>query len=274
MPAVTDVTEPQRENGIASEDDAGFDMTVDELARRAGMTVRNVRAHQSRGLLQPPEVRGRTGYYGARHLARLELIKELQAEGFNLEAIRRIIENAPQATSQEALDFTRSLTAAFSEEQPEIISADELAEPWGDQASPEMVEHVIKLGFVRDLGDGRYEVRSPRLRKASEELLTLGVPLETAIDVLKTLRRHSESVAKAYAKLFVDNVWRPFEEAGEGDRDWSEVSETFERLRPLAATSLLAAFQLVMAETVEGTLERELSRMAERGRGRGRKRGR
>ena len=64
-------------------------MTVDELARAAGMTVRNVRAHQSRGLLQAPEVRGRTGYYGPDHLARLEFVKELQAEGFNLEAIKR-----------------------------------------------------------------------------------------------------------------------------------------------------------------------------------------
>ncbi len=39
------------------------DLTIDELAQRTG-TVRNVRAHQSRGLLPPPEVRGRTGYYG------------------------------------------------------------------------------------------------------------------------------------------------------------------------------------------------------------------
>ena len=266
---MTELTERATEPG-----DAEFDMTVDELSRRAGMTVRNVRAHQSRGLLQPPEVRGRTGYYGSRHLARLELVKELQAEGFNLEAIRRIIENAPQASSQEALDFTRALTDAFSEEQPEIISAEELAEPWGEEASAEMVRRVVKLGFVRDLGDGRFEVRSPRLRKASEELVTLGVPLETAIEVLRTLRRHSESVAKAYAKLFVDNVWRPFEEAAEGEQDWSDVSETLERMRPLAAQSLLAAFQLVMAETVESTLERELARIAERGKGRGRRRGR
>src|SRR5688500_19101144 len=127
-------------------------MTVDELSRRAGMPVRNVRAHQSRGLLQPPEVRGRTGYYGSRHLARLELVKELQAEGFNLEAIRRIIENAPQASSQEALDFTRALTDAFSEEQPEIISAEELAEPWGGEASAAMGRRGGKPGFRGDPG--------------------------------------------------------------------------------------------------------------------------
>jgi DNA-binding transcriptional MerR regulator len=60
-------------------------LTIDELAQRTGMTVRNIRAHQSRGLLPPPEVRGRTGYYGAEHVARIELIRELQADGFNLE---------------------------------------------------------------------------------------------------------------------------------------------------------------------------------------------
>src|SRR3978361_155636 len=52
------------------------DLTIDELAQRTGMTVRNIRAHQSRGLLPPPEVRGRTGYYGQAHLARVELIRE------------------------------------------------------------------------------------------------------------------------------------------------------------------------------------------------------
>ena len=36
-------------------------MTIDELARRSGMTVRNIRAHQSRGLVPPPEVEGEPG---------------------------------------------------------------------------------------------------------------------------------------------------------------------------------------------------------------------
>src|SRR4028118_1034394 len=60
-------------------------MTIDELARETGMTVRNLRAHQSRGLLPPPEVRGRTGYYGREHVDRVEPIKELQADGVTLQ---------------------------------------------------------------------------------------------------------------------------------------------------------------------------------------------
>ena len=240
-------------------------MTVDELARRAGMTVRNVRAHQSRGLLQPPQVRGRTGYYGPDHLARLEFIKELQAEGFNLESIRRILENAPEASPQEALDFTRALTAPFSEERSEIVSVDELAEPWGEQATPELRRKVLKLGLMRDLGDGRVEVRTPRLQRASEELAELGVPLEAAIEVIRVLKRHSEAVARAYADLFVERVWRPFERGERTDSDWSDLRDALERLRPLAAQSLLAVFQVVMTDTVEETMDRELGRIAKRG---------
>ena len=62
------------------------ELTIDELARRTGMTVRNVRAHQSRGLLPPPEVRGRTGFYGPEHVARIELIREQEERADDVEA--------------------------------------------------------------------------------------------------------------------------------------------------------------------------------------------
>src|ERR671937_3180458 len=95
----------------------GAELTIDELARATGMTVRNIRAHQSRGLLPPPDVRGRTGYYGPEHVARLELISEMQAEGFNLKAIKRLLE-ASLGSAQELLGFTRALMAPFEQEEP------------------------------------------------------------------------------------------------------------------------------------------------------------
>lgn len=115
---------------VASRVDGEGSMTIDELARRTGMTVRNIRAHQSRGLVPPPEVRGRTGYYGSQHLERIELIKELQADGFNLEAIRRLLEGAG-GSSREVLDFSRTLRAPFEDEEPEVVDADEMTERWG-----------------------------------------------------------------------------------------------------------------------------------------------
>jgi DNA-binding transcriptional MerR regulator len=239
-------------------------LMIDELARRVGMTVRNVRAHQSRGLLPPPEIRGRTGYYGPEHIGRLELIKDLQAEGYSLEVIKRILDRSPGTTAAEVLNFTRAVTEPFSDEQPELVQQVEMAERWGDQLTPKLAERIQKLGFVRAVGDGRFEILSPRLQAVSEELAELGIPLATAVDTTADVKRHAQAVANAYVKLFLENVWRPFQEAGEPENHWPEVREALDRLRPLAVESLVAIFQLVMTQTVEKALERELSRIGRR----------
>jgi len=67
-------------------------LTIEQLASESGMTVRNIRAHRARGLLPAPEVRERVGYYGPEHVARLKLIQQMQADGFNLRAIQRLLE--------------------------------------------------------------------------------------------------------------------------------------------------------------------------------------
>src|SRR3954453_1450959 len=85
------------------------EMTIDELARETGMTVPNTRAHQSRGLLPPPEVRARPGYYGPEHIERLRLITNMQAEGFNLAAIQRIVEASNGGGGPQILDFGREV---------------------------------------------------------------------------------------------------------------------------------------------------------------------
>src|SRR3954447_7206856 len=233
-------------------------LTIDELAQRTGMTVRNLRAHQSRGLLPPPDVRGRTGYYGPEHTARVELIKELQADGFNLEAIRRLIENAGGSTS-DVLRFTRAARETFEEEAPEIVSIDELAARWGEGGSAELLERAVGLGLLRDLGDGRFEERSPRLGRAGAQLARLGVPVERSLDTLEALRRPADGVAHAYVALFLDEIWRPFDEAGRPPERWPAVMEALERLRPLATESLLAMFGLVMTDAVDEAVGAQLA---------------
>jgi DNA-binding transcriptional MerR regulator len=245
------------------------DLTIDELAQRVGMTVRNIRAHQSRGLLPPPEVRGRTGYYGTEHVARIELIKELQADGFNLEAIRRLIEGA-NGSSTEVLQFTRALRKPFAEDDtPEIVTAAELSERWKVD-DPALIRKAEKLGILRPLGDGRFEEASPRLARAATELADLGVPAETALDVATKLRRHADGVSRTFVKLFLEEVWAPFEAAGRPDDDWPKIQEALERLRPLASDALLAVFGMAMAESIDKAFGRELEK-AERSRGKRRR---
>jgi DNA-binding transcriptional MerR regulator len=230
--------------------------------RRAGATRRDDGAHQSRGLLPPPQVRGRTGYYGDEHLARIELVRELQSEGLNLEAIRRLIEGAGDS-STELLDFTRALRAPFEEEQPEIVEATELAQIWGDGSpDPALGARAEKLGIIRNLPDGQVEVISPRLARAGRELAELGVGADVALATVEKMRRHSEGVARAFVDLFVKEIWEPFDRAGRPEEDWPKVREALERLRPLAADALLAVFQMAMSEATEGAAERTLKRKA------------
>jgi DNA-binding transcriptional MerR regulator len=240
------------------------ELTIDELARRTGMTVRNIRAHQSRGLLPPPQVRGRTGFYGLEHESRINLIRELQADGYKLEAIGRLVESAG-GSSEEVLRFTRSLKAPFEDEEPQIVSAEELAERWNaGEAAPGLLRKAEKLGILRPLPDGHFEELSPTLGRASAELARLGIPAETALDVAAEIRKHSSAVAKVFVELFIKQVWKPFEDQGRPDTDLPEVRDALERLRPLASDALLAMFQLVMTEAVEERMGREVERIQRR----------
>jgi DNA-binding transcriptional MerR regulator len=68
------------------------ELTIDQLARRTGSTTRNIRAHQTAGLLPAPRLDGRTARYDATHLERLRAIERLQDQGFSLAAIRALFD--------------------------------------------------------------------------------------------------------------------------------------------------------------------------------------
>jgi DNA-binding transcriptional MerR regulator len=238
-------------------------MTIGELARRTGMTIRNIRAHQTRGLLPPPEVQGRTGYYSEDHVARIELTRQMQADGLNLEAIRRVLEST-EGSSQGIVDFAHALQAPFEDETPEIFEPAELAAAWqANGVSAKLIRHGEKLGILRELPDGRIEVLSPRLQRSAVALIELGISVEAGLDTADKLRAHAEGVARAFVDLFVSEIWEPFDRAGRPEEDWPKVREALDRVRPLASDALLAMFQITMADATEKAGERTLRDAAE-----------
>jgi DNA-binding transcriptional MerR regulator len=234
------------------------DLTVEQLAYETGMSVRNIRNHQSRGLLPPPEVRARVGYYGPEHVARLRLIQEMQSEGFKLSAISRLI-GEHGADADRFVGLRQAVTAPFATEAPEVYSRDELIEKFGID-DDRLLEKAQKLGLLVALGEDRFEAPSPALIRAAEEVTGMGIELPAALAVIEKLERNAQSSARTFVNLFVDELWKPFDDAGRPEEGWEELIAAIGRLRPLAFDALNATFRLTLTTEIEKAFGEVLER--------------
>lgn len=242
----------------SSPPEAEADLTVEQLAYETGMSVRNIRNHQSRGLLPPPEVRARVGYYGPEHVARLRLIQEMQGEGFKLSAIERLIGEHGEDADR-FVGLRQAVTAPFATEAPEVYTREELVEKFGAD-DDRLIEKAKKLGLLVDLGDERYEAPSPALIRAAEEVLAMGIELPAALTAIEKLNRNAQSSARTFVDLFVEKVWKPFDDAGRPEEGWEEIIAAIGRLRPLAFDALNATFRLTLTTEIEKAFGEVLER--------------
>ena len=229
-------------------------LTIEQLAAQSGMTVRNIRSHQARGLLAPPEVRVRVGYYGPDHLAQLRLIRALQNEGFNLSGIKRLLDDT-EGTAERLARFRSALTH-LAEEPPETLTVAQLGKRFrvSTEEARGVLDRAQRLGLLVPAGDGVYEIPSPSLLAVAEEVVRRGIALEVALDAFEALEGHCDAVAAEFVALFLAQVWRPFQEADMPAERWPEVGEATERLLPLASGALMAIFQRRMRDQVRRAL--------------------
>ncbi len=246
--------------------DSSNQLTIEQLAAQSGMSVRNIRAHQARGLLAPPEVRMRVGYYGPEHLAQLRLIRELQDDGFNLGGIKRLLEDS-HGTAERLLRFREALSAPLTGERAETVSLGELGRRFAVsiEEAPEILATAQRLGVLVPLGRDQYEVPSPSLLAVAEEVVARGISLHSALAILEELERHCDSVSRSFVKLFLAEVWKPFQQADMPPERWPEIEGAVERLRPIASEALLAIFQQRLGTEIEGAFREITRRLSERG---------
>jgi DNA-binding transcriptional MerR regulator len=233
------------------------DLTIEQVAAQSGMTVRNIRAHQARGLLAPPEVRLRVGYYSREHVAQLKLIRDLQADGFNLVGIKRLLDDS-NGTAERLARFRQALTEPPDAERPQTLTIAELGARFRvppDEA-PRVLARAERLGVLVRAGLDRYQAPSPSLLEVAEQVVARGVSLDGALAVFEEIEQHCDAVSSAFVKLFMREVWQPFHRAGMPAERWSEIEESIERLRPLAAEALLAIFGRRMSAQTEAAFGR------------------
>lgn len=242
-------------------EDVDRELTVDALAARVGVTVRNVRAYSARGLLPPPRLVGRTGYYGREHVARLLLVREMLAEGYSLAMIERTLAAAPPTASSATLALHRALLAPWLPPEPEVTTSAELAARAGVPESAEIVDRLVGLGVVERLHDGGLRVLDPALLTAGLQVVELGVSPEELIAAQMRVNEYARQIAETYVQMFLRSDWQSVVGAGEPPQQLERVRATVARLQPAAAQALLAAFRTEMAAAVEGAVETVLSRL-------------
>lgn len=237
------------------------DLTIEELAAKTGMTVRNIRSHRARGLLPAPEVRDRIGYYGPEHLDRLQMIQELQAEGFNLKGIERLL-SQNLGPAEQFLSFKREIDE-FDREPPQTFTRAELADRFGPDID-DALKRAIEAGALVAIDDDRFEAPFPSLLDAAEGVIATGVPLDHALVVIAKVASRCRSVSHEFIKLFMQDIWKPFEAEGYPEERWPEVREALDRLRPLSLQALVAVYRMTMSDEVERAFDKQLERMAKR----------
>jgi DNA-binding transcriptional MerR regulator len=238
-------------------------LTIEQLATATGMSVRNLRSHRTAGLLPPPHVRDRVGYYGPEHTERVRLVQELQAMGFNLRGIRRLLDETRGDPSQ-LLSLKRVISVPFETEEPRVYSLQDLAERFGPDIPPNALDKAIEVGILIPLADGQYEAPAPSLVEIAQEVVARGVPLEHALTAFVKVRERCEQIGREFVRLFLNDVWKPFAGDGYPEGRWGEVEESIERLRPLSSQAVLAIYQLTMSSEVERAFGRELERLSRR----------
>ena len=183
----------------------------------------------------------------------------MQAAGFNLAAIKQLLEAAPPGSAKEVLEFERTLLRPWGSEEPALYDAAQLAEFFGP-VNPKVLQRALELGVLEEREDGRYMAPSPSLMRAGADLVALGVPIESVINVLDDLLQHSSRISNSFVNLFIENVWLPFQERGQPESEWPEVREAVEKLRPLATDALLVVFRAQMTSAIEEAFGRELAK--------------
>lgn len=224
-------------------------LSLDELCVRVGMSVRNVRFYTTKGLVPPPLRRGRSGYYTPDHVARLELVQELQSHGFTLSAIEKYLAGIPSNATPEDIALARTMLAPWDVERPIEMSRGELSARAGRDLSDDDLRILQALGVILPLRPPasleHWQVAVSQL-SVGLGLLELGFPVEAAQAAADIFARHGREMSQELYENFRTLVWPVYKEQG---YTAETVRQVVEKIKPLSIASLVSAYEAAMDET-------------------------
>ncbi|WP_371543739.1 MerR family transcriptional regulator [Streptomyces sp. NBC_00554] len=221
-------------------------LTVDELAARAGVTVRTVRFYSTKGLLPPPVIGPRrVGHYSQEHLARLALIEELQRQGMTLAAIERHLQQLPAGLSAHDLAIHRAVVASWAPDAAEDVTREELERRAGRSLGEEELDRLAAMSVITRTADS-FRV-DPGLLRLGVQLLDVPIAHETILAARTVLLEHSRAAAHELSALLRDAV---------GERESvAAVKSLSAHMQPLVVQALLTTFQRSLKEELREWLK-------------------
>jgi DNA-binding transcriptional MerR regulator len=238
-------------------------MTIDVVARAAGVVVSTVRLYQNRGLVSPPTKRGRVGYYDVSHLERLRAIGRLQERGFSLAGIKELLDGVEHGESLRTVLGVGRQASIWSAEAPQTMSLIELAGhlPSVDFTA-EIVHRVIALGLIELVpGGSDVIVHSPSFLKIGSELAALGVRATQILDEYENLRAETDAIAHRFTDLFSRRMWAPFVSNGMPPDQIPPLLATLDQLAPLAENLTTMALRHSLQAAAESFIHTEATRL-------------
>ena len=243
-------------------DEAEF--TIDELAREAGATVRNIRAYQERGILPPPRRAGRVGMYGPAHLARLKIIGSMLARGYTLANVAELVEAWEQGHNvAEVIGLEAAVTSPWTDEVPTHLTFEQAAQLLGVLPEPDVLDMAVQLDLVRPVADG-FTVPSMKLLNVAATLLREGVPLKEQLAMIAELRRRTEQVADGLVAMVIRHVFDVYgKDSLPPPEEAPRLSALIWRLRPLVMQAMDSEVARAMEKAAQKHLGERLSHVLE-----------
>ena len=235
---------------------ASGEYRIEELARLAGTTTRNIRVYRDRGLLHPPLRVGRIALFNDTHLTRLRLITSMLDRGYNIAHVHEMLSAWEQGKDiGDVIGLEDAIAGNWATEKSERMPLAEAKTLIGDDAA---FDRLVGNGVLK-VSDGQAIIVRPKLIASFNEIRQYGIDIGTLIDIHEKVLPHVDAISSILVHAGVDRVAQHLKpgQSLPADTEVAELITMMVRFR----TEAVSAVSATLAHSIESTIESVVAQM-------------